>query len=357
MKYGFDADEALRMLCLENITVENDKNENVKKSKSNSKADKSNVSKKKTVPMPFIAELVDFSLCNALTYNKGLFTQCGKKQVEGSVYCKKCNADLGDVSGIPNCGTVQQRLETGLYEFKDSKGRTPVSYITFLEKQKFTMDDALDEVEQLGAVIDDIHFRPIETKKAPRGRPKKITGEIKADKPIDLYAALLPEKPKPTNEDNEATKLELQKEVDDAKDKKDDAKDKKDDAKDKTVKVKPDKEKAVKEKKRATTPILNETPVEPKQTKKTPVEPESAKQTKKQIINKVKYNGICYHEAPDLTLYELVPKGQESKAVGKWDPETKTVKPLEDDSEDEDESEDEYETEVGSEELSNDSYN
>ncbi len=188
-KYGFDATDALMMLCLQNMTL---KTQKAKKLDSEPKEKKPKASKKSVFPMPFIASLVNYDLCNALSYNKGLFTQCCKKPEEGSVYCKKCKEDSGDVSGIPNCGTVQQRLDTGLYEFKDSKGRSPVSYLKFLEKQKHTTDNAMDEAARLGVEIDEIHFRPVETKKAPRGRPKKDKTEIKVNNTTDLFSALLP---------------------------------------------------------------------------------------------------------------------------------------------------------------------
>ena len=130
-QHGFNASDEIRRLCLENMTL--------KTQAKKLKEPKPKVNKKSVVPMPFIAELVDFSLCNALTYNKGLFTQCCNKPVDASVYCKKCTEYSDAVTGIPICGTIQQRLATGLYEFKDSKGRSPVSYIKFLEKKKFTI--------------------------------------------------------------------------------------------------------------------------------------------------------------------------------------------------------------------------
>ena len=332
MKYGFDADEALRMLCLEDITLNAEKAKKSTKPKADKTKVSAKVSGKATVPLPFIKEMVDFSLCNALAYNKGLFTQCTKKPVEGSVYCKKCNQDLGEVSGTPNCGTVQQRLDTGLYEFKDAKGRSPISYLKFLEKQKLTMDDALDEVEQIGHLIDDIHFRPIEVKKAPRGRPRKEKNEVKADNPTDLYKILeKPKKAKLSDEEKEANKLKLKKEREE----------KKHLAKEQADKEQEQDDKKKSSKKRATTPPLPESP------KTKPVVEAPPKKTK---INKVTYNGISYHQAPDFTLYELVPKGQESKPVGIWDPETKTIKPLEYNDSDEEDNASDDNSEVGTDE-------
>ena len=346
--HGFDVTETLRQLCLEKIKINVEK---AKKSVTKPKAgDKHKVSNKSQIPLPFIGSLVNYTLCNALTYNKGLFTQCLKKQSESSIYCKKCIETIGHVSGTPICGTVQQRLSNGLYEFKDSKGRSPISYLKFLEKQKRTVDDALEEATRLNVNIDEIHFRPIEVVKAPRGRPKKAVVEVNANKPADLYAAVLPEseptvekdvtkKPKKgklSDEAKEANKLALKKKREEAKA-----------AKEQEKNAAKEQEKQEKTKKQ------NTAPVEPTVVSKEPDTKDP--DTKEPEIIKVKkfaHNGVTYKRSSDNILYSLEPKEGQHQIIGKWDPETETIIPLDEDEDEEDEEEDEeetYSTEVDSE--------
>lgn len=339
--HGFDVAETLRQLCLENIKINVEK---AKKSVTKPKAgDKHKVSNKSQIPLPFIGSLVDYTLCNALTYNKGLFTQCLKKQSESSIYCKKCIETIGHVSGTPICGTVQQRLSNGLYEFKDSKGRSPISYLKFLEKQKRTVDDALEEATRLNVNIDEIHFRPIEVVKAPRGRPKKAVVEVNANKPADLYAAVLPvekdvtKKPKKgklSDEEKEANKLALKKKREEAKA-----------AKEQEKNVAKEQEKQEKIKKQ------NTAPVEPTVVSKKP----DTKEPEIIIVKKFVHNGVTYKRSSDNILYSLEPKDGQPQIIGKWDPETETIIPLDEDEDDEEEDEEEedeeetYCTEVDSE--------
>jgi hypothetical protein len=336
VKYGFDANEALKMLCLENTTLT--KTTKAKNLSSEPKEKKPRASKKDVFPMPFIASLVNPTLCNGLAYNKGLFTQCTKKQVDGSVYCKKCIKDLGEVSGIPSCGTIHQRLASGLYEFKDSKGRSPVSYIKLLEKQKLTIDNALDQADALGVEIDELHFTPIATKKASRGRPKKEKSEIKADNATDLFSVILnesadnaapaapaapekkPKKAKLTDEEKQKKKDDLKKERELKKQAEKDAKKKKD----------------VKE----ATPVAPVVPVV-----ETPkVEAPVVKPPKGFVL--VTYNGIEYYQQKDdadMYLFDKISldnrkKGEklEVDPIAQWDPVTKQVVPVEVESDNED---------------------
>jgi hypothetical protein len=142
--------------------------------------------------MPFVAENVEKEGCHGLAYNRGLFTQCAKKRMENGNFCKGCQTEADkNATGCPDCGTVEDRLATGLYEFKDPKGRSPVSYVKVLEKLKLSVDTALEESGKLSIEIPEEHFVVVEKEKSnkAKGRPKK-TGAIEAENVTDLFAKL-----------------------------------------------------------------------------------------------------------------------------------------------------------------------
>jgi hypothetical protein len=151
--------------------------------------------KKSVFPMPFVAEVVEKDGCHGLAYNRGLFTQCAKKRMENGNFCKGCQTEADkNATGCPDCGTVEDRLATGLYEFKDPKGRSPVSYVKVLEKLKLSVDTALEESGKLSIEIPEEHFVVLagakEKSKKSKGRPKKTGGAIEAENVTDLFAKL-----------------------------------------------------------------------------------------------------------------------------------------------------------------------
>ena len=193
-RHGFNAEEEIRALGLENLALI--RKQMAKKSgekKEKKPRERVPKEKKSVFPMPFISELVDIAGCQGLAYNRGLFTQCVKKCMENGNYCKGCQAEADkNASGCPDCGTVEQRLASGLYEFKDPKGRSPVSYVKVLEKMKLTTDEALTQSGTLNITIPNEHFvlaLPSEKSKKSKGRPKK-TGAVEADNVTDLFAKL-----------------------------------------------------------------------------------------------------------------------------------------------------------------------
>jgi len=194
-RHGFNAEEEIRALGLENLSLIRKQmaKKSASKGASKEKKPREPKEKKSVFPMPFIAELVDIAGCQGLAYNRGLFTQCAKKRMENGNFCKGCQTEADkNASGCPDCGTVEQRLATGLYEFKDSKGRSPVSYVKILDKLKLTQEQATEESGKLYINIPDEHFVIVEKSKkssATRGRPKK-TGAIEADNVTDLFAKL-----------------------------------------------------------------------------------------------------------------------------------------------------------------------
>ena len=209
-RHGFDASEEIRVLGLENLTLIRKQMAKKSVSKSGSKKEKKPLMEKKSVfPMPFIPELVDMAGCQGLAFNRGLFTQCAKKCMENGNFCSGCQTEADkNASGCPDCGTVQARCATGLYEFKDSKGRSPVSYIKVLEKLKLNQESAIEEAGKLHIVLDNEHFVLAEAKeksKKSKGRPKK-TGAVQADNVTDLFAKLSSESDDEVIEDLEEEK-------------------------------------------------------------------------------------------------------------------------------------------------------
>jgi flagellar biosynthesis GTPase FlhF len=209
-RHGFDASEEIRVLGLENLSLIRKqmakksvaKGEKVLKEKKVREPKE----KKSVFPMPFVAENVEKEGCHGLAYNRGLFTQCAKKRMENGNFCKGCQTEADkNATGCPDCGTVEDRLATGLYEFKDPKGRSPVSYVKVLEKLKLSVDSALEESGKLNIEIPEEHFVVLEkSKKASvaRGRPKK-TGAIEAENVTDLFAKLSAEGDEEVIEDGE----------------------------------------------------------------------------------------------------------------------------------------------------------
>jgi hypothetical protein len=192
LRHGFDAATEIRELGLENLNLI--KKQMSKKSGSKmkvAKEAKGPKTKKSSIPMPFIASEVSESSCQGLTYNRGLFTQCPKNRMENGDFCSGCQEEADkNASGCPNCGTVEQRLASGLYEFKDPKGRSPVSYVKLLEKLNITIDNALAS----GKEIDAVHFEEmIKVSKSHRGRPKKQSASIVAEHVSDLFTQLTPD--------------------------------------------------------------------------------------------------------------------------------------------------------------------
>ena len=197
-RHGFDADEEIRILGLENLSVIRKQmaKTNKKPEEKQAKDKKVKISSiKPSFPLPFIKETVNKDGCQGLAYNRGLFTQCLKKRMENGSYCKDCQSEAdNNASGCPDCGTVENRLAADLYAFKDPKGRSPVPYIKVLNKLKLSTDFVVEEAGKLNIMIPFDHFDVDEQVKNPpsgsRGRPKKVGGTVEAEDVIDLFAKL-----------------------------------------------------------------------------------------------------------------------------------------------------------------------
>lgn len=410
-RHGFDATEEIRVLGLENLALI--RKQMAKKPKGEKKATtekKVKGEKKAYFPLPFNPDTVDFSKCNGLAYNRGLFTQCPKEQMANSCFCKGCQAECdSSATGIPSCGTVQQRLATNLYEFKDPKGRNPVRYLKVLEKAKILPGQAIEEAGKLSIVINEEHFvLPEKKASGPKGRPKKTTGTVEADNVTDLFAKLTAvdntsevfeeaesapksKKSKLTEEEKEAKKAALEaeraakkqereaklaeeKEEREAK-RKAEAEIKKLEREAKLAAEKAEREtkrqleKAEKEAKKAAEKAAKEAEKAAKEANKkkktdtpsaapasappvaapipAPAAPVPAPATGKISVKRIQIGTTQYLQAPDNTLYN--PETKEK--IGIFDEATKTIKPLPKEEEiDEEESDEEESDEEESEE-------
>jgi len=206
-KYGFNAEEAIRELGLENLSLLKKKMSRKSVSSGVPKEKKAKEAKKPVFPLPFVSAVVNKSGCQGLAFNRGLFTQCLKSRMENGGFCKGCQSEADkNASGCPDCGTVETRLNAGLYDFKDPKGRSPVSYLKVLTKLQLTQEQAIDEAEKQGLEIPAEHLVVIEkAKKTPinRGRPKKIAGAVEAENVNDLFQKLSSESDEEITEEPE----------------------------------------------------------------------------------------------------------------------------------------------------------
>ena len=137
--------------------------------------------------LPFSKKSVSRECCQGLSYNKGLFTQCMKRKEDGE-YCKSCSKS--------KCGTVAERMDAGLYEYKDNKGRKPVRYVKYLEKCGKSVEDAKEEARVKGLEIDEEHLsegkkekKEKKVKEVQRGRPKKEK-KVESEDVTDLFAKM-----------------------------------------------------------------------------------------------------------------------------------------------------------------------
>ena len=189
--HNFDASEMIRKLNLEDLEV------SVSMNKSKNKVVKEKVVSEKVVrgksvfPIPFDG-LCKENCCSALRQNQGLYTQC-ETVVSEPGFCKKCGP-----SAI--YGTIQERLEVGIMEFRDPKGKAPTRFTKIMKKLKISREDVEKEAGKLNIKINDIHFEEEEIEKKEKGRPKKPRRQIElADDSTDLFAALVAK----ANEDSE----------------------------------------------------------------------------------------------------------------------------------------------------------
>ena len=156
-KYGFDVNEAKELYMTENEVKVNvvKKKEKVLKVK---------------FPVPFNGKIKE-NCCKGLKLNNGLYTQCEYNAKEGE-YCKGCVNQ--------KYGNVMERIQVGLYEYRDPSGKKPVGYKKVLNKLKLSEEYVREEAEKAGIEIDEEHFEYTDEEvKEKKGRPKKAKKVMK----------------------------------------------------------------------------------------------------------------------------------------------------------------------------------
>ena len=169
--YNFDKDEAIGKLGLENLKM------SIKKEKK-----EKYIKTKASFPMPFNGNMKD-ECCHALRQNHGLYTQCQFGRKGENKYCNPCQ-QLADKSldGIPEYGTIEQRMVMDIFDYVDPKGRKPISYTKVMSKYKLTREQVLEEAEKLNITINEGHFEvPVNTEVSKRGRPASLKKESRKE--------------------------------------------------------------------------------------------------------------------------------------------------------------------------------
>jgi hypothetical protein len=203
-KYGFSADEALRWLCLDDASCVVEKKVRG--------VGKVGVEKKKAVrsafPLPYNGEF-DANCCSGLRLVEGLYTQCRVQKKGEKAFCKVCDEQAEKNNGIPEFGTITERKACydSNTDFKDPKGKSPVSYCRIMKKYKVTETQVMEEATKQGMTVNPVHFVVVENKtkrgrpkstlspkepKGPKGRPKKSKKVLEIDGgEDDLFASLV----------------------------------------------------------------------------------------------------------------------------------------------------------------------
>jgi len=368
--YNFDSEEAIGKLNLDDVKV--NIVEKVKKVKPEKVkvAKVAKVEKVKKVtskyPMPFNNKKND-GCCEGLRQNHSLYTQCENLKLNDNEYCKKCNNEsLKNDSGKPDYGTISDRLECGIYEFRDAKGKSPIAYTKLMSKLKFTREEVEEEAKKLNYEIDPIHFeyteepkrgRPKSEKKVKdanatssgkKGRPKKMNKEVELTSDVgeDIFASLVenananvvnanatqvvnivvsevPTKVDTPEKSEKVVEQEAKKTENDAKKAEKEAKKVENDAK----KVENDAKKAEKEAKKAENDAKKAEKDAKKAEKDAKKAENDAKKAEKKpeeevdVVRKFEYEGTTYLKSKSTgVIYNM-----DQDLVGKWNEETQKI--------------------------------
>ena len=199
-EYNFSASEASSKLNLLGLKVSVGGGRKERKSVEKAPQDKT------AFPLPFSGRNVE-ECCQSLRQNQGLYTQCRNSKAIDD-FCKSCSSKM--VDGVPEYGTMSQRLAVGLNDYVDPSGRKVVHYTKIMKKHKVSEEQVLAEARKFGQVVDACHFVQPESDSVKRGRPKAekpakvssgVKGRPKKTKKVveingeedDLFAALVAE--------------------------------------------------------------------------------------------------------------------------------------------------------------------
>ena len=185
----------------------------------NNKKDKKKVPKCPG-PMPWQGVVCEDN-CDAIRLNNGLYTQCVLKKKIGN-WCLACSKQSEkNASGVPDNGSIVDRLSKPKMEYMDPKGRKVVAYMTVLNKLKVTremmdvycIENKLalisDEYFELSEAVEDkekVEKKVVEKKVVEKkGRPKKAKKEVTVSNVSteDLFATLLQEQEQEKEQEKE----------------------------------------------------------------------------------------------------------------------------------------------------------
>ena len=201
-EYNFSASDASSKLGLVGVKVSVTDGSVVRKRKVVAKE----CVEKSAFPLPFMGRNVE-ECCQSLRQSQGLYTQCRNSKA-GEKFCKSCSSKM--VDGVPEYGTIEQRLAVGVNDYVDPSGRKVVHYTKIMKKYKVSEEQVIAEAKKLGQVVDGCHFIQPESDNVKRGRPKAekpakvssgVKGRPKKTKKVveidgeedDLFASLVAE--------------------------------------------------------------------------------------------------------------------------------------------------------------------
>ena len=168
-KYGFNAEEAYRILGLEQVKL-------VRKQAEKAPKEKVVKAVKCSFPIPYNGHIISGN-CYGIRNNNGLFTQCENVCKGKNLYCSTCQKSANkSASGVPELGTIQARNAVGIYEYVAPNGKTPIHFTKIMKRLKMTRDAVEEEAGKYGIVLSEEHFIAPENSK--KGRPK-VAKEVK----------------------------------------------------------------------------------------------------------------------------------------------------------------------------------
>lgn len=206
-KYNFDGQEAVRELGLNSSqlqieTTQSDENSGLppvmsvrRKTTPNTVILKKSkvTTSKPAFPLPYNGVIND-DTCLGLKNNHGLYTQCELKKITNSDFCKTCAGQSSKNSnGKPDYGTVWERGQVGIMDYRDPNGKGPIHYTKIMKKMGLTQEAVIQEAERFDITIDPIHFvapEPTKPVSGKKGRPQKPEKVIEVDECNNLFASL-----------------------------------------------------------------------------------------------------------------------------------------------------------------------
>jgi len=206
-KYNFDGEEAVRELGL-NLsqlqieTTQSEENSGLppvmsvrRKTTPNTVILKKSkvAASKPAFPLPYNGVIND-DTCLGLKNNHGLYTQCELKKITNSDFCKTCAGQSSKNSnGKPDYGTVWERGQVGIMDYRDPNGKGPIHYTKIMKKMGLTQEAVIQEAQRFDITIDPIHFvdpEPTKQVSGKKGRPQKPEKVIEVDECNNLFASL-----------------------------------------------------------------------------------------------------------------------------------------------------------------------